>query len=65
MHQRLGFRRDVEIGKPRRKPRHAQDAHGVFPKGGRHMAQHFVGNILAAAIGIGEVVGQEALGQRF
>ena len=54
-HQIQGLRRHGEITQPCRKPRHAQNAHRVFCKSWRHMAQLPRLQISLAAVGIDQL----------
>ena len=74
LHQRHGVGGDAEVGKSRRKTRHAKNAHRVFGKGFGDMAQHAGGDVALAAIGVGQhavialrdgIDGQVAPGQVF
>ena len=42
--------------KARGKTRHAQDAHRVFGKGGRHVAQHARLQVALAAVGVDQTI---------
>ena len=52
LHEGSGLRSHREIGKAGGKTRQAQDAHRVFAEGRSHMAQHTLGDVGPATVGV-------------